>query len=143
MGVGRWALNVPEPMIALFQPVWLLLLVPLAAAWFIWPLPKRGLQILRAVIFTLAVLALAQLAPLPRHALIAALSRYERVVIAEEAPGPGGVGAEIAALLAEAGYRGRVRRVATPPVPIPAARSLEAAMLPNADTVVQAVLSTI
>jgi 2-oxoisovalerate dehydrogenase E1 component len=89
------------------------------------------------------VLALAQLAPLPRHALIAALSHYDRVVIAEEAPGPGGVGAEIAALLAEAGYRGRVRRVATPPVPIPAARSLEAALLPNADTVVQAVLSTI
>ena len=49
-------------MIALFQPVWLLLLVPLAAAWFIWPLPNRGLQIVRAIVFMLAVLALAQLA---------------------------------------------------------------------------------
>jgi Mg-chelatase subunit ChlD len=46
----------------LFQPVWLLLLVPLAAAWFAWPLPNRGLKILRAAIFVLVVLALAQLA---------------------------------------------------------------------------------
>ena len=89
------------------------------------------------------VLVPAQLAPLPRHALIAALRRYDRVVIAEEAHGFGGVGAEIAALLAESGYRGQVRRVATPPVPIPAARSLEAAVLPNAAAVVHAVLSTI
>jgi Mg-chelatase subunit ChlD len=49
-------------MFALFQPVWLLLLIPLAAAWFAWPLPDRGLKILRIVIFLLVVLALAQLA---------------------------------------------------------------------------------
>ena len=49
-------------MLTLFQPVWLLLLIPLAAAWFAWPLPARGLKILRAVIFLLVVLALAQLA---------------------------------------------------------------------------------
>jgi len=86
------------------------------------------------------VLILAQLAPLPRHALVGALERYERVVIVEEAHGFGGVGAEIVARLAEAGYRGSIRRVATPPVPIPAARSLEAGLLPTAATVVQAVL---
>jgi Mg-chelatase subunit ChlD len=49
-------------MLTCFQPVWLLLLVPLAAAWFIWPLPNRGLMILRAVVFAVIVLALAQLA---------------------------------------------------------------------------------
>jgi len=49
-------------MLTLFQPVWLLLLIPLAAAWFAWPLPARGLKILRAVIFLFVVLALAQLA---------------------------------------------------------------------------------
>ena len=49
-------------MLTFFQPVWLLLLVPLAAAWFIWPLPNRGLRILRAVIFLLTVLAVAQFA---------------------------------------------------------------------------------
>jgi Mg-chelatase subunit ChlD len=49
-------------MLTLFQPVWLLLLIPLAAAWVAWPLPVHGLKILRAVIFLLVVLALAQLA---------------------------------------------------------------------------------
>jgi Mg-chelatase subunit ChlD len=49
-------------MLTLFQPVWLLLLFPLAAAWFAWPLPARGLKILRAVVLLLVVLALAQLA---------------------------------------------------------------------------------
>ncbi|MEJ0091557.1 MAG: hypothetical protein WDM80_17650 [Limisphaerales bacterium] len=49
-------------MFTLFQPVWLLLLIPLAAAWFIWPLPNRGLRLLRAVVFVTIVLAVAQLA---------------------------------------------------------------------------------
>ena len=49
-------------MLTLFQPVWLLLLIPLAAAWFAWPLPARGLKFLRAVIFIFIVFALAQLA---------------------------------------------------------------------------------
>ncbi|HTX22145.1 MAG TPA: VWA domain-containing protein [Candidatus Aquilonibacter sp.] len=49
-------------MLTLFQPVWLLLLVPLAAACLAWPLPNRGLKILRVVVFLLVVLALAQLA---------------------------------------------------------------------------------
>ncbi|HEY4415514.1 MAG TPA: VWA domain-containing protein [Verrucomicrobiae bacterium] len=46
----------------LFQPIWLLLLVPLAAAWLAWPLANRGLKLLRALIFLLIVLALAQMA---------------------------------------------------------------------------------
>jgi Mg-chelatase subunit ChlD len=47
---------------ALFQPVWLLLLVPLAVAWRVWPLPNRGLKSLRALVFIFVVLALAQMA---------------------------------------------------------------------------------
>src|ERR1700679_1262724 len=49
-------------MLTFFQSVWLLLLVPLAATWFVWPLPNRGLKFLRAMVFALVVLALAQLA---------------------------------------------------------------------------------
>jgi Mg-chelatase subunit ChlD len=49
-------------MITFFQPIWLLLLVPLAAAWLAWPLPNRVLKILRAAVFALVVLSLAQLA---------------------------------------------------------------------------------
>lgn len=45
-----------------FQPVWLLLLVPLAAAWLAWPLPNRVLNVLRVAVFAFVVLALAQFA---------------------------------------------------------------------------------
>ncbi len=49
-------------MISLFQPVWLLLLVPLAVAWFAWRLPNRWLRVLRAVTFALVALAMARFA---------------------------------------------------------------------------------
>ena len=45
-----------------FQPVWLLLLIPLAVAWWVWPLPGIWLRLLRAVTLVLIVFALAQLA---------------------------------------------------------------------------------
>ena len=47
-------------MISLFQPVWLLLLIPLAVAWLVWPLPNRGLRLLRAATFILIVCAMTQ-----------------------------------------------------------------------------------
>jgi Mg-chelatase subunit ChlD len=46
----------------LFQPIWLLLLVPLGAAWIAWPLPQRNLKLVRAIILIAVILALAQLA---------------------------------------------------------------------------------
>lgn len=49
-------------MLIFFQPIWLLLLIPLAVAWWVWPLPNRGLRALRAAVFVLVVLAMAQLA---------------------------------------------------------------------------------
>jgi len=49
-------------MLTLFQPVWLLLLIPLTAALFAWPLPARALGILRGIVLVLVVLALAQVA---------------------------------------------------------------------------------
>ncbi len=91
----------------------------------------------------LAIIVPAQLAPLPKHALAAALQPYPLVIVAEETPAAGGIGAEILASLAEAGFRGRLRRVAPPPVPIPAARSLEAAILPDAGAVARAVLGAL
>ncbi len=45
-----------------FQPIWVLLFIPLAAACFAWPLPNRLLNALRIAVFVLIVFALAQLA---------------------------------------------------------------------------------
>ena len=46
----------------LLQPIWLLLLIPLGAVWLFWPLPTRGLRVLRAVLLLALVLALSHLA---------------------------------------------------------------------------------
>lgn len=82
----------------------------------------------------------ALLTPLPRHTLVAALADRERIVCVEESHHEFGVSAEIVAALAESGWRGRCARIGTAPVPIAAARSLEAALLPDEQSIVEAVI---
>lgn len=45
-------------MIVLQEPIWLLLLVPLAVILFLWPLPTRALRVCRAIVCVFIVLAL-------------------------------------------------------------------------------------
>ena len=49
-------------MITFFQPIWLLVLIPLLVALWLWPLPNRLLQLLRAATFVLIVFGMAQIA---------------------------------------------------------------------------------
>jgi len=86
------------------------------------------------------IVAPAMLAPLPRHTLLNALMASPRIAVVEESHVNYGVSAELLACLAEAGYRGRIVRIGTPPAPIAAARSLEAAQLPNEQAIVDHVL---
>jgi 2-oxoisovalerate dehydrogenase E1 component len=79
-------------------------------------------------------------APLPRRTLVDALSGRPRVVIAEESPTEFGVGAEIAATLAENGFEGQVLRVGAPSVPVPSARSLEEQVLPGSERLIAAII---
>lgn len=80
------------------------------------------------------------LSPLPLRTFVQALAGRNRVVILEEAPTPHGWGAELVAGLAEQGFTGAIRRVGAPPVPVPAARSLEQRVLPQPGTVIAAVM---
>jgi 2-oxoisovalerate dehydrogenase E1 component len=86
------------------------------------------------------IVAPALLAPMPRDTLLAALLPCPRVVVVEESHHEFGVAAELLACMAEAGYRGQVLRVGTPPAPIAAARSLEVAQLPDEQAVIDNVL---
>jgi len=81
------------------------------------------------------------LAPISKRTLTAWLSNRERIVVAEESHSAYGFGAELGALLAEEGYRGRFLRIGTPPVPIPAARSLEVDVIPDERAVMRGVVS--
>ena len=89
------------------------------------------------------VVVLALLAPLPRATLLAALMNRPCIAVVEESHHQYGVSAEILALLAEAGYAGRVARVGMAPVPIASARSLERDQIPDERSIVACALGLI
>ena len=78
------------------------------------------------------------LAPMPRRTLVGLLRTRERIVFFGEGNPEYGFAAELGAALHEDGHKGTYLRVGPPPVPIPAARSLEAQVLPNEDTLFDA-----
>jgi 2-oxoisovalerate dehydrogenase E1 component len=89
-----------------------------------------------------AVLDLRWLSPLDEAALLDVVrAAAGRVLVVHEAVKTGGFGAEIVAKLHEAlagEMRLSIRRVASPDTRIPAAPSLQEALIPNADTIVDA-----
>lgn len=80
------------------------------------------------------------LSPVPEHTLLKLLLRRERIAVLEESYSQFGFGSELGVLLLEAGYRGRYKRVGTPPIPIPAARSLEAEIIPDETRMLRSIL---
>lgn len=88
------------------------------------------------------VIDLRVLRPLDMATVVQSVARTRRVVIVDEGWKSGGIGAEIAARLAEdALYEldAPIRRVCSREVPVPYAAQLEAAALPSVDAVVEAV----
>jgi 2-oxoisovalerate dehydrogenase E1 component len=81
------------------------------------------------------IVAPSIISPMPRHTLTTMLMPRPRVIAIEEAPHGCGFGSELGAALLESGYRGRFLRLAPPPVPIPAARSLESSVLPDENSI--------
>jgi pyruvate/2-oxoglutarate/acetoin dehydrogenase E1 component len=79
------------------------------------------------------------LAPLDWETLAASAAKTGRVVIVEEGPKTGGVGAEIAAGLVERLPGVRIARVASPDIPVPFSPILEDAYRPDVDRIVAAV----
>ena len=88
------------------------------------------------------VMDLRTLAPLDFESIADSVQHTHRVVIVHEDALTGGMGAEIAAQIAErlfAALTGPIMRVAAPDTPYPAARELEAAYLPDASRIIAAV----
>jgi 2-oxoisovalerate dehydrogenase E1 component len=84
------------------------------------------------------VLDLRWLSPLDDEALEMAVERTKCAVIAHEANRTGGFGAEVAARISERHFsrlRAPITRIATPDVRIPAAPSLQAALVPDAEAI--------
>jgi pyruvate/2-oxoglutarate/acetoin dehydrogenase E1 component len=97
-------------------------------------LARRGIDV--------EVIDLRTLVPLDTETILASVRKTGRLVCIEEGPRTGGVGAEIAARVAEHAYEyldAPICRVAGADVPIPFSSPLERAALPDQDDIIQAV----
>jgi pyruvate dehydrogenase E1 component beta subunit len=86
------------------------------------------------------------LVPLDRTTIIDSVAKTGRLVVADECHKSCGVASEIAAIVAEEGFhhlKAPIRRVATPDVPIPFSRPMEAYIEPSEEKIVQAVLGVV
>jgi pyruvate/2-oxoglutarate/acetoin dehydrogenase E1 component len=87
------------------------------------------------------VVDLRSLAPLDREAILATVARTSRVLLLHEATRTGGIGGELAAIVAEEAFEyldAPVMRLASVDAPVPYAPPLEQAFLPSIDKVVAA-----
>src|SRR5262249_25432826 len=81
-------------------------------------------------------------APLDMDTMAASVQKPGRLLIVDEAFGPYGIGAEIAAQLADRGFDdldAPIRRVNGAHTPTPYSPPLEAAVVPNADAIAEAI----
>jgi pyruvate/2-oxoglutarate/acetoin dehydrogenase E1 component len=92
------------------------------------------------------VLDLRTLVPLDTDGILASVGKTKRAVVAHYATTFAGPGAEVAATIAE-GLFGEllapVQRVGARFTPIPSAQTLEAAALPSASSIVEAIRTTL
>jgi pyruvate/2-oxoglutarate/acetoin dehydrogenase E1 component len=87
------------------------------------------------------VVDLRSLAPLDRETVLETVAKTSRVLLLHEATRTGGIGGELAAIIAEEAFEyldAPVMRVASADAPVPYSPPLEAAFLPNAEKVVAA-----
>ena len=88
------------------------------------------------------VLDLRTLSPIDEDSILSSLTRTGRLAIVQDAVAPLGVGAEVAAIAASAGYnvlKAPVARITPPFAPIPFTPNLEEAYFPQADDVKRSV----
>ena len=82
------------------------------------------------------------LSPLDVETIVRSVRKTGRVVVTDESPDNCGVAAGLAAIIADQAFdalRAPIKRVSTVPTPVPYARSLELAITPSADRIVEAV----
>ncbi len=87
------------------------------------------------------ILDLRTLVPLDREAIVATARKTGKALIVHEATRTGGIGGEVAAVVAEGAFDrldGPVVRVTAPDTPVPFTAPLEDAFLPNADRIAAA-----
>jgi 2-oxoisovalerate dehydrogenase E1 component beta subunit len=101
----------------------------------------RAMQAVEELEEDIEVLDLRSLCPLDTEAILASARKTSKVLIAHEATRSCGVGAEVAALIADQAFEdldAPIRRLTAPDVPIPFSPPLEQAVLPQLDDLKEA-----
>lgn len=101
----------------------------------------KATDLLAAESISAELIDLRSLQPWDEGAVLASLARTHHLVVAHEAVEAFGVGAEIVARMADAGFDeldGPIVRVGAPFMPVPFSRELEAAYMPAAADIVRA-----
>ncbi|HWU36602.1 MAG TPA: alpha-ketoacid dehydrogenase subunit beta [Candidatus Acidoferrum sp.] len=112
-----------------------------ATAWMV----HRALQVSQQLAvegIEVEVLDLRTLAPLDVPAILASVKKTGRLVVAHEAWKIGGLGAEVAATVAEEAFealKAPILRVGAPHAPVPAHATIRRAFLPSSQTIASAV----
>jgi len=84
--------------------------------------------------------------PLDIDTIVKSVEKTGRLVITSDDIVTGGIGAEIAALVAERAFdalKAPIKRVCSPPLPVPFSPELEKEYMPNKDKIISAVLSMV
>jgi pyruvate dehydrogenase E1 component beta subunit len=101
----------------------------------------KAADLLAAESIDTELIDLRSLQPWDEETVLASLARTHHLVVAHEAVEAFGVGAEIVARMADAGFDeldGPIIRVGAPFMPVPFSRELEAAYMPTAADIVRA-----
>ena len=116
-----------------------------ATAWMV----HRSLEVARTLAaegIDAEVIDLRTLAPLDTDTLLTSVRKTGRLVVAHEAWKVGGIGAEVAAVVAEAAFdalKAPIARVGAPSIPIPSATALRNMTIPTAEKIAAAVRSVV
>ncbi len=103
-------------------------------------------EILKNENIDVEIIDLRTLYPMDKETIIKSVSKTGRALIVHEASKTGGVGGEVAAIIAEEAFdylKAPVKRLAGKDVPIPCNRQLEAAVVPSVDEIVEAIRSLV
>ncbi|MGH7815989.1 MAG: alpha-ketoacid dehydrogenase subunit beta [Candidatus Binatia bacterium] len=89
------------------------------------------------------IVDLRSLAPLDKETILNSVAKTKRAIVLDEGPMIGGISAELAAMIQEnlfSDLKGPVVRIAAQPIPPPHSPPLVAAMIPDVDQVIDAVM---
>ncbi|MDP8923749.1 MAG: alpha-ketoacid dehydrogenase subunit beta [Chloroflexota bacterium] len=116
-----------------------------ATAWMV----HRSLEVARTLRdegIDAEVIDLRTLAPLDADTLLTSVRKTGRLVVAHEAWKVGGIGAEVAAVVAEGAFdalEAPIARVGAPSIPVPSATALRNMTIPSAEKIADAVRSVV